>query len=193
MINIIWGVLIIIGIVFGVVSGNTDNINNEIIVSAKGAMDLVLGILPVLVLWMGLMKIAENSGLLQKIANFFTPILKHILPSVKKGDKAIGYIASNIAVNMAGLGNAATPLGLKAMSELQKSNEKKDTASEAMITFIILNTAGVTIVPTTIISLRVFYGSIAPTEILIPCLIATFSSLTSALLLDYIIRKRSKK
>ena len=189
MINIIWGILIVVGIVFGIISGKADIINTEVLTSVKTALDLVLQILPILTLWMGLMKIAEDSGLLQGIANFFTPFLHKILPSVPKGNKALGYIASNIAVNMAGLGSAATPFGLKAMSELQKLNTRKDTASDAMITFIVLNTAGVTIVPTTIISLRLFYNSANPTEILIPCLIATMSSSLAALVLDYFFRR----
>ena len=192
MINIIWSVLIIIGIGFSVLSGRIDIINAEVLTSSKKSLDLILEILPILVLWMGLMKIAENSGLLQKIANFFTPFLRKILPSIPEGNKALGYIASNIAVNMAGLGSAATPFGLKAMDELQKINDKKDTASNAMITFIVLNTAGVTIIPTTIISLRLLYGSINPTEIIFPCLIATTCSTIAALTMDYFLRRRRK-
>ena len=108
-------------------------------------------------------------------------------------DVALGFIASNIAANMMGLGSAATPFGLKAMSELQKINDKKDTASVAMITFLVLNTAGVTIVPTTVLALRIAHGSANPSEIILPGVIATFCSSIGGLLLDYYIRKRSRK
>jgi len=193
MINIIWGVLIIIGIVFSLLTGNIGKINLEILSSSRAALDLILQMLPIIVLWMGLMKIAEDSGLLQKIANFFTPLLGKLFPSVPKGNKAIGYIASNMAVNMAGLGSAATPFGLKAMDELQKINDKKDTASEAMKTFIILNTACVTLIPTTIISLRMMYKSANPSEVIPTILIATAAAFIFGITLDLILRKRMKK
>ena len=125
MVNIVWGVLILIGIIYGLLSGNINEINNEIIVSGKKGLDMILEMLPILVIWMGLMKIAEDSGLLKKIANFFYPVLKKLFPSIPKGNKSLGYIASNIAVNMMGLGSAATPFGLKAMDELQKINKDK--------------------------------------------------------------------
>ena len=126
MINIIWGVMIVIGIIYGLISGNIEAINNEIIVSGKKGLDMILEMLPILVIWMGLMKIAEESGLLKKIANLFYPVLSKLFPSIPKGNRALGYIASNIAVNMMGLGSAATPFGLKAMDEMQKINQKKE-------------------------------------------------------------------
>ena len=193
MINIIWAGLLIIGIVYGFISGNIDVINSEILSSGKKALDLILDIMPILVLWMGLMAIAEKSGLLQKIADFFTPFLRKLFPSVPEGNKALGYIASNIAVNMAGLGSAATPFGLKAMDELQKINDKKDTASDAMITFLVVNTSGVTIIPTTVIALRMMHNSANPTEIVITSLIATTCATIGGLLLDYFIRRRNNK
>ena len=184
MVNVIWGVFIIIGIIFGFFNGKIDLINNEIIESGKSALELLLEMLPMLALWMGLMSIAEDSGLLNKIAHKLSFILKRLFPSVPSDNEALGLIASNVAINMAGLGSAATPCGLKAMKELQKINEKKDTASTAMITFLVLNTGGVTIIPTTIISLRVLHGSANPTEIIPTCILATFSSCVAGLLLD---------
>ena len=138
MVNIIWGVLILAGIIYGFFSGNMNAINNEIISSGKKALDMILEMLPILVIWMGLMKIAEDSGLLKKISNFFYPILSKLFPSLPKENKALGYIASNIAVNMMGLGSAATPFGLKAMKEMQDINPDKSRASDAMITFLVL-------------------------------------------------------
>ena len=192
VVNIIWGVLLIIGITYGFFSGNINAINNEIIVSGKKGLDMILEMLPILVIWMGLMKIAEDSGLLKKIANLFYPVLKKIFPSIPKGNKALGFIASNIAVNMMGLGSAATPFGLKAMEELQKINPHKNTASEAMITFLVLNTSGVTLIPTTVISLRMLNHSANPTQIIIPAIMATVCASIGGLTLDYFIRRKNR-
>lgn len=191
MVNVVWGVFIIIGIIFGIVSGRIDLINNEVITSGKVALDLMLEMLPMLALWLGLMQIAEDSGLLQLIAKKLSFILKKLFPKIPSDNEALGLIASNVAINMAGLGSAATPCGLKAMKELQKINDKQDTASSSMITFLVLNTGGVTIIPTTIISMRAMYGSVNPTEVIPTCIIATFSSCISGLILDYFIRRKN--
>ena len=193
MVSYIWLFLILIGIGFSALTGNLDTINDSILTNGTKALDLMLSILPVIVLWTGIMKIAEVSGLLNKFAKLMEPILSRLFPSVPKDNPALGFIASNIAANMMGLGSAATPFGLKAMSELQKINDKKDTASVAMITFLVLNTAGVTIVPTTVLALRIATGSENPSEIILPGVIATFCSSIGGLLLDYFIRRRNNK
>jgi len=191
MVNIIWGVFIILGIVYSFISGRIDLINNEIITSSKNALNLMLEMLPLLALWMGLMGIAEDSGLLKLIAKKLSFILKKLFPTIPEDNPALGLIATNVAINMAGLGSAATPAGLKAMKELQKINPKKDTATTAMITFLVLNTGGVTIIPTTIISLRTLHGSVNPTEVIPFCILATMCSSISGLLLDYFIRRKN--
>lgn len=193
MVNIIWGVLILAGIIYGFFSGNMNAINNEIISSGKKALDMILEMLPILVIWMGLMKIAEDSGLLKKISNFFYPILSKLFPSLPKKNKALGYIASNIAVNMMGLGSAATPFGLKAMKEMQDINSDKSRASDAMITFLVLNTSGLTLIPTTIISLRMMYHSKNPTEIVLGCILATVCSTIAGLLMDRFLANKSRR
>ena len=147
--------------------------------------------LPLLVIWMGLMKVAEEAGIISSISKMMSPILKKIFPSVPNNDPSLGFIASNIAANMAGLGSAATPFGLKAMESLQKLNKDKKVASEAMITFLVLNTSGVTIVPTTIISLRLLYGSVNPSVVLPFCIIATTCSTIGGLTIDYLIRRKN--
>ena len=192
MVNIIWAALIIISISYSILTNRIDIINNGILNHATSGVNLILKIMPLIVLWTGIMKIAETSGLLEKFSKILNPVLKRLFPSIKKESKALGYIASNIAANMLGLGSAATPFGLKAMEELQKENDKKDTASVAMITFLVLNTAGVTLIPTTVIALRIMHGSNNPTEIIITSIIATFISSLSGLTLDYIIRRRNK-
>lgn len=193
MVSIIWVILVLIGILYYFFTGNLDALNNEILTNANKALELMLEIMPVIVLWTGIMKIAEDSGLLHKFAQLLEPLLKRLFPSVPKDNLALGYIASNIAANAMGLGSAATPFGLKAMVELQKINEKKDTASEAMITFLVLNTAGVTVIPTTILAMRVMYNSHNPSEIILPAVLATACSSIGGLTMDYFIRKRRNK
>ena len=191
MINLIWGAFIIIGILYAGLTGNFEIINNEIIACGNTALELVLDMIPLLVIWMGLMQIAEKSGLIEKVAKLMTPLLSKLFPSVPKGHPALGYIASNVAVNMAGLGSAATPFGLKAMAKLQELNHDKKTATTAMITFLVLNTSGVTIIPTAILSLRLAAGSNNPTMIIPTCILATLCSSVGGLTLDYFIRRKN--
>ena len=193
MVNYIWAILIGLGIIYSFLSGNIEVINNSILTNANEALDLILNLLPIIVLWTGILKIAEDSGLLDKFAKILNPLLSKLFPDIPASNKALGYISSNIAANMLGLGSAATPAGLKAMNELQKINREKDTASTPMITFLVLNTAGVTLIPTTILALRAAYKSISPGEIILPAIIATTCSSIAGLTLDYIIRKKNKK
>lgn len=193
MVGYIWAFLIGIGIIYSLLTGNISVINESVLSNANEALDLILNLLPIIVLWTGILKIAEDSGLLDKFANFLNPLLCRLFPDVPKNNKALGYISSNIAANMLGLGSAATPAGLKAMNELQKINIKKDTASTPMITFLVLNTAGVTLIPTTILALRVAYNSANPGEIILPAILATMCSSIAGVTLDYFIRKRNQK
>lgn len=192
MVNKIWGFFIVSGILYSLVNGNIAVINKEILESANTSFNLIIQMFSVLALWLGIMKIAETSGLLNKLSNKLSPLLSKIFPEIPKNHKSLSLIASNIIANMAGLGSAATPFGLKAMSSLQELNEKKDTASRSMITFLVLNTSGVTIIPTTIISLRLMHKSLNPTEIVIPCIIATICSTIGGLLMDRFLARRKK-
>ncbi len=189
MVNKIWGFFIIIGIIFCLFTDNVDVINNEILNSCKTALDMTFKIFPVMALWLGIAKIAEVSGLLKKLSLKLSSILKFIFPEIPKGHESLSYISSNIIANMFGLGNAATPFGLKAMRSLQELNPQKDTATRSMITFLVLNTSGVTIIPTTIISLRMMYGSQDPTSIVFPCIIITFTSTICGLIIDRILAR----
>lgn len=191
MVNKIWGFFIVIGILFCLLTNNVDIINQEILNSTKTAFDMTIKIFPVMALWLGVSKIAEESGLLKKLSLKISGILKYIFPEIPKGHDSLSYISSNIIANMFGLGNAATPFGLKAMQSLQELNQKKDTATRSMITFLVLNTSGVTIIPTTIISLRMMYGSLNPTSIVLPCIIITFSSTILGLIIDKVFARSS--
>lgn len=192
MVNVIWAGLIFIAIIYSLLTGQVDTINNGILTHATTGINLILEMMPLIVLWTGIMKIAEKSGLLHVFARALNPLLRRLFPSLPRNHKALGYIASNIGANMLGLGSAATPFGLKAMDELQKDNPKKNEATEAMITFLVLNTGGVTLIPTTVIALRIMHGSANPTEIIITCILATAVSSISGLVLDYFIRRRKK-
>lgn len=192
MVNKIWGFFIVIGIVVCFISGNVDKVNYEILNSTKVSLDMMLKIFPVVALWLGIMNIAKASGLLDKMANGLSPFLGKLFPEIPKGHESLGFIASNIVINMFGLGSAATPFGLKAMKSLQQLNHKKDTASRSMITFLIINTSGVTLIPTTVISMRMMYGSKNPTEIVAACIIATTISMICAVLIDRFVARRKK-
>lgn len=192
MVNIVWSVLIISGILYSFFIGKIDAINAEILTSAKSSIDMIIKLLPIMAIWLGIMEIAKKSGLLKKFSTFISPLLSKLFPDIPKNHESLGYIASNMVANMVGLGNAATPFGLKAMESLQELNEKKDIASRSMITFLVLNTGGLTIIPTTVISLRLMHGSTNPTEILVPCIIATFFSTACGLILDRILARRHK-
>lgn len=193
MVNVIWVFLILIAIIYSLCTGQVETINNGILTHATSGFNLILEMMPLIVLWTGIMKIAEKSGLLHVFARALNPILRRLFPSLPTNHKALGYIASNIGANMLGLGSAATPFGLKAMEELQKDNPKKSEATEAMITFLVLNTGGVTLIPTTVIALRIMHGSNNPTEIIITSILATAVSSISGLLLDYFIRRRKNR
>ena len=193
MINKIWGFFIIIGSVFCLLTNKVDVLNNEILECTKSSLDMIIKIFPVMALWLGIMNISKVSGLLGKFSKLLYPILKKLFPEIPKEHESLSLIASNIIANMFGLGNAATPFGLKAMKSFQELNDKKDTASRSMITFLVLNTSGVTLVPTTIISLRMMYGSKNPTEVVTMCILATFISTIGGLIMDrFLARKRLK-
>ena len=192
MINKIWGFFIVVGILFTLFFGDVTSLNDTILTSASSGVKMVLDLIPILVLWSGIMKIAEKSGVLNNISKLFRPLLSKLFPTLKKDSKALGYITSNIAANALGLGSAATPFGLKAMESMQKENDKKDTASDAMITFLVLNTSGVTIIPTTVIALRLMHKSSSPEEIIITAILATICSSIAGLTLDRI-RRRKKR
>ena len=190
MVNKVWGFLIIIGLFFSILTGNLEVINEEILNSTKTALDMVLKILPVMGLWLGIMNIATKSGLLEKFSKMISPLLSKIFPEIPKGHESLGYISSSIVANMFGLGNAATPFGIKAMKSLQELNSKKDEATRSMITFLVMNTSGLTIIPTSVISLRMMYGSSNSTFILVPCIIVTLLSLVVGLLFDRLLASR---
>lgn len=192
MINWIWLFLIIVGIITAAIQGNMNAINNAVIKGAQTGVTVTFGLISILVFWLGLMKIAEKSGLLDLISRLMRPVISWLFPDIPRDHPAIGYIISNMTANLFGLGNAATPMGIKAMQELQTLNHNKEKASPAMSTFLALNTASITIIPTTVIAIRATYGSANPTEIVGTTILATTISTIGALSLDKWYRHKYK-
>ena len=183
MINYLWGIFIILGIIVGIIKGDS-NLTNNLLTSGIKGIEMIISLIPLMCLWLGIMKIADSSGLLNIISNKLSKIIRIIFPEIPKGDPAIAYISSNIVMNMLGLGNAATPFGIKAMTRLKELNNNSDVASRSMMTFLVINTSSVTIIPATVISLRIASGSNNPTEIMTACIITTFLSSFIGLLID---------
>lgn len=182
MINIIWAALLIIGFIVGAITGNIDAVTNAAIDSAKMAVELAIGLIGVMALWLGIMKIAEDSGLIRGISRLLRPIMVLLFPDVPPEHPAMGAMIMNISANLLGLGNAATPFGLKAMQELQKLNRDKDTATNSMITFLAINTSSVTLIPASTIAILAASGAKNPTEIIGPTIIATTISTMVAII-----------
>ncbi|MFV9510729.1 nucleoside recognition domain-containing protein [Tepidibacillus sp. LV47] len=190
MVNWIWLSFILFGIVTAALQGNMEALNQAIFEGAKTGVTVSFGLISILVFWLGMMKIAEEAGLLAWISRLLRPFVHWLFPELPKNHPAVGYILSNMTTNIFGLGNAATPMGIKAMQELQKLNKEKDKASPSMATLLAINTSSITIIPTTIISVRMTYHSANPTEIVSTTLFATTCSTIAALLLDRYYRKR---
>lgn len=193
MVNKIWALFIIVGSIFFIMTGKLELLNQILLNSAKESLDMILKLFPVIALWLGITKIASVSGLLHKMSQFLSPLLGKLFPEIPKGHDSLSLITSNVIANFFGLGNAATPFGLKAMQKLQEINPKKDTASRSMITFLVLNTSGLTLIPTTIISLRMMYHSKNPTEIVLGCILATVCSTIAGLLMDRFLANKSRR
>ena len=156
---------------------------------AKLGFELSLGLTGILALWMGIMKIGEKGGMVKILARLVSPLFTRLFPEVPENHPAIGSMMMNFSANMLGLDNAATPLGLKAMKDLQELNPKKDTASNAQIMFLVLNTSGLTLIPVSILALRAMKGSANPTDVFLPILIATFISSLVGLIYTAIVQK----
>ncbi len=183
MVNIIWAGMAMFGIVYAMINGTMADVNKALFNSANEAVTLCIGLISILVFWLGMMKVAEKAGVLNMMAILFRPVVVRIFPDIPKDHPAIGYILSNITANIFGLGNAATPLGIKAMEQM-KLLSGTDSASRSMITFLALNTSGLTLIPTTVIAIRMQYNSVSPTEIVGTTIVATIISTMSALLID---------
>lgn len=168
MLNILWPIFIIISFTYAILTGNVQSVNNSIFESTASAVELSINFLGTICLWNGIMRIAQKTTFVSKLTNKLRPIIHFLFPEMKDNEKAKEEISMNIIANILGLGNAATPLGLKAMKTMQKDNTKKDTLSNSMAMFIVLNTASLQIIPTTVIAIRASLNSSNPTSIILP-------------------------
>lgn len=196
VLNYIWIAFFLLAFVFALAQmiffGNTEvfsDIIDSTFSSSKNAFEISLGLTGVLALWMGIMKIGERSGVVNVMARVLSPVFYRLFPDIPKGHPVTGSIFMNIAANMLGLDNAATPLGLKAMEGLQEINPRKDTASNPMIMFLVLNTSGLTIIPVSIMVYRAQMGAAQPTDVFLPILIATFVSTLAGIIVVSLYQK----
>lgn len=187
MLNYLWFGLLIIGFAVGIMNGRIEAVTQAAIDSTSTAVNLCIGLLGVMCLWTGLMAIAERSGLVGYIARAVRHVMKFLFPGIPKGHPALGAIVMNLVANFLGLGNAATPLGLKAMGELQKLNPKKKTASNDMSMFLVLNTSAIQLIPATIIAVRSAAGSANPAEIIGPIWIASACATAAGVIITKIL------
>jgi spore maturation protein A len=171
--NIIWGILIVGGVLFAAVNGTMAQSTQAVIEAAKDAVELAIGLIGIMAFWLGLMRLAEEAGLVRLLSRILKPILRPLFPDIPSEDPALGAIVANIAANVLGLGNSATALGLKAMIELDRLNPQKKIASNAMCTFLAINTSSVTLIPATVIAIRSSAGSAHPADIIGTVIIAT--------------------
>ena len=183
MLNYLWAGMILVGIFYGFLTGNIENVSNAILESAKEAINLCVTMLGVMGVWVGLMKIAENAGMIRYLTRVLMPFAKFMFPRIEKNSKAMEYMCTNMAANLFGLGWAATPAGLKAMEELSKlrqdlegSEETSKIASNEMCIFLIINISSLQLIPVNIIAYRSQYNSVNPSGIIMPALMATFVS-----------------
>lgn len=192
LLNLIWLLLLASGIVVAAINGHVEVVTEAALGAARGAVAVCFDLIGIMALWLGIMKIAEKAGIIRILARILKPFLRRLFPSVPSDHPAMGAIILNLSANMLGLGNAATPFGMKAMQELQQLNRgDQHEASEAMCTFMALNTSCITLIPATIIGIRLSFSSSNPTEIVGACIFATSCAMIIAVSLDYWFRTRS--
>jgi len=190
--NAIWVILIAASALFAVLSGSVNEFTKSIFDAAKSAVEVSLYLLGIVALWLGITKIIEDSGLIYSISRAFQPLLSRVFRKIPENHPSITSITLNFLANMFGLGNAATPLGIKAMQDLQELNPDKDKTSFEMMLFIVLNTASIQIIPFTVIGILADFGSANPSAIILPTIIATLISAITAVTILFIFRKIAK-
>ena len=193
MLNILWPIFIIISIIYSILSGNIENLNNSIFESTESAINLTFTLLGMTCLWCGIMEIANKTDVIKILSKILKPFTKRIFKNIDLEKEGNQNIITNIVANILGLGNAATPLGLKAMTELQKQNKNKDELSDEMMMLIVLNTASLQIIPTSIIAIRSSLNSQNPTQIIVPVWISSICSVIVGVVLTKLLIKITKR
>ncbi|HHY97652.1 MAG TPA: hypothetical protein GX509_02810 [Firmicutes bacterium] len=193
MVNIVWLLMIVVGGIAGLLRDVGNTLTEAILDSAQSAVNLVLNLVGVMALWSGVMKIAEESGMADIISTVMRPIMSRLFPDIPRDHPAIAAITLSVVANLLGMGNAATPLGLRAMEKLQELNKDKTTATYPMCTFVALTLTGIVLAPTTVIAIRAQNGSARPTSIVGPIIFLTSMVMITTLTIDAILRAISKR
>lgn len=193
MLNIIWPIFIVVSFAFAIFFGNLEQLNSAIFQSTSDAINLSINLLGTICLWNGVIEIANETNIMEKLTKFSEPLINLLFPELKNNKKIKKEISMNVVANILGLGNAATPLGLKAMESMQEENMQKDTVTDSMMTFIVLNTASIQLIPTTVIAIRNSLGSNNPTAIVLPVWIATISAAIAGMIMTRIIIINTRK
>ena len=190
--NILWGGIILFSLIYGLITGRGNKLAEVILEIPKETLTLSITVIGSAIMWSGFMKVMEEAGVITKLSKLFRPLMKVIFPKLKD-EKALNYISTNISANLFGLGFAATPSGLLGMKRLSEiSDVDKDTASDDMVTFLVLNTAGVTLVPTTVLALRDSLGSANPADFMLIGLIGTLLSCVGGIVIERLFRRPIK-
>lgn len=189
MLNYIWFGLMMIALIVGLINGTLMEVTNAAVNSAAVAVEIALGLIGIMAMWLGIMKIAEKGGLIKILARGIRPVARFLFPEIPDGHPAIGAMMMNITANWLGLGNAATPLGLKAMDQLQSLNPSADTATNSQITFLAINTASITFIPMTVIAVRAELGSANPFEIISTGIFASTCACIAAVIASRLLQK----
>ncbi len=190
MLNKIWPCFMMVSFVFAIITGRIQDFNNSIFESATQTVDLTIKLFGTMCLWNGLMKIVQETSLIIRLSNLIRPLMRFLFPKMNEKDKEYKEITLNIIANLLGIGNAATPLGLKAMKTMQEKNTKKDTVTDSMAMFIVLNTASLQIIPTTVIAVRASMGSENPAQIILPVWIVTIITDITGIVASKILMKK---
>lgn len=193
MLNKIWPVFIILSFIYALLKSKMPELNDSIFNSCSQTVEMLLTFLGIMCMWNGIMQIIKETTLIDKIKKLLKPFMKFLFPELNKKSKAYEEMSMNIVANLLGLGNAATPLGLKAMQSLQEENENKETLSNTMIMFLVLNTASIQIIPTTIIAIRSSLGAENPAKIIVPVWISTIMAASAGIFTVKILSKRKEK
>ena len=193
MLNKIWPVFIILSFIYALLKSKMPELNDSIFNSCSQTVEMLLTFLGIMCMWNGIMQIIKETTLIDKIKKLLKPFMKFLFPELNKKSKAYEEMSMNIVANLLGLGNAATPLGLKAMQSLQEGNENKETLSNTMIMFLVLNTASIQVIPTTIIAIRSSLGAENPAKIIVPVWISTIMAASAGILTVKILSKRKEK
>lgn len=193
MLNILWPSFIIISFIYAILNGKVNELNDGIFKSLSDAVELTITFLGTISLWNGIMEIASNTTLIDKMTNAIKPLINYLFPDLKNNKKAKQEISVNMIANILGLGNAATPLGIKAMKTMQEDNIKKDELTDPMMMFILINTASIQLIPTSVIAIRTSLNSQNPTSIIIPVWVSSIVAAVVGIFFTKILIKKGKK